>query len=158
MKTILLIGIFLIFRGISAQIATAIEISAQKTITCKVSFRASFLTDVPEKVCTFEGVVIDQNETLSIKVVPENEDVYEISWVDFLGSQIYSIPTEVFEKFPNLKGIIAPGSDIQEIKPGTFAKATNLEVLDLANNRLSYLHPDTFKGKQFSLVHLIINV
>ncbi len=153
MKTILLVGIFLFFREISAQ--AQIEIGNEntvKTIKCKVSIRPFFLTDPAEKVCTFEHVEIYENETVSIKIEPENEDVYEIRWADFYGSQIYSIPTEVFEKFPNLKGFLADGQNIQEIKPGSFAKATNLEVLDLANNRLSYLHPDTFKGKQFSLV------
>jgi Leucine-rich repeat (LRR) protein len=98
-------------------------------------------------VCIFEGV-IDRNETVSIITDLHEVDVHEIRWVDFSKIQIYAIPPEVFEKFPNLKGIIASGSGIQEIKPGTFAKASNLEEIHLGNNRLSYLHPDIFKGKQ----------
>jgi Leucine-rich repeat (LRR) protein len=63
------------------------------------------------------------------------------------SSSIYSIPAQIFTKFPNLRWLYASGNKIHEIKPDTFANGKHLEYIDLNQNELSVLHPDTFKGE-----------
>jgi hypothetical protein len=128
MKIILLIGIFCLL---------LVNILAEQTITCKVSGR----------LCTFYGVTLGPNETISIKTDPANAGISTIEWVQFSSSSIHSIPREIFTKFPNLKWLNVGGQNIQEIHQDTFRDGKNLEQISLSGNNLRFLHRDTFKGK-----------
>jgi hypothetical protein len=135
MKFILLIGFLF---------SIVANISAQKTITCK----SATLWSQPG--CLFSGVTISQNETVvQINTDPSNLDVAAILAVEFYTSSIYSIPPEIFTKFPNLKFFRAFDQNVQEIRPSTFLNAGKLELFSVSGHKISQLHPDAFKCKKF---------
>jgi hypothetical protein len=131
MKIILLVAILCLF---------SVNSLPDQAITCKVG-RSSLGS---QSSCVFFDVTIEQNENVSIKTDPEDTDARTIQWVAFFSSSIYSVPPEIFTKFPNLRAFEADGQNIQEIKEGTFKSATELEYLDLAHNKLAVLHVSTF--------------
>jgi hypothetical protein len=131
MKLILLIGIFPLF---------FINTLADQTITCDVQFTRN------EPTCMFMNVTLGPNEAVSVQV---DDDESTITQVAFFDSSIYSVPREIFTKFPNLKVFWAYAQNIQEIKPDTFREGTKLEKIGLRNNLLTSLHKDTFKGEYF---------
>jgi hypothetical protein len=116
------------------------NISAEKTITCKK------LTYGPSS-CSFADMTVRQNEAVSIKIEPPSLDGVKMTYVRILRSSIYSLPRGIFTKFPNLKSFHAPGQNIQQLKPDTFTDEIKLEVINLENNELTFLHQDTFNGK-----------
>jgi hypothetical protein len=137
MKIILSVGIlFLVFA----------DNLADQTITCKVEI----IDDQPG--CLFSGVTIGQNEVISIKTDPEDVDVSTIGVVKFVGSTIHSVPSEIFTRFPKVKKFLAFDQNIHEIKADTFLSGKNLEEINLGNNYLTFLHADTFKGKNFNSI------
>jgi hypothetical protein len=97
----------------------------------------------------FSGVTLGPNKAVSIKTDPANLDVTSITTVYFLDSSIHSVPSEVFTKFPNLEKFFADRQDIQEVKADTFWGGSNLEVISLWGNALTFLHRETFKGRFF---------
>jgi hypothetical protein len=132
MKIILLsVGIFCLSLG---------NVLAEKVITCRVES----IWDLSG--CVFSNVTIEENEVVSIATDPENVDVNTIEALEFSSSSIYSVPREVFTKFPNLKKFYADGQNIHEITPDTFADAKDLEVIQLQRNQLTFLHVGTFKS------------
>jgi hypothetical protein len=138
MKIILLVGILFL---------TSANISAEKVITCKLEISEH---DEPiGKACVFSDVTIGENEAFSIRTDPVDLDVNEIDSVEFSDSSIYSVPREVFTKFPSLETFRAGHQNIQELKPGTFVNGEKLKLVNLDGNALSYLHIDTFKGMHF---------
>jgi hypothetical protein len=115
---------------------------AQKTITCKRE------TLDGHQVCLFSGVTVGQNEAVSINTDPANVDVNQITYVKFVDSSIYSIPREIFTKFPELTWFWADSSNIQEIKSNTFANMKKAERIDLDDNKAITFWPvDLFKGE-----------
>ncbi len=121
------------------------NIFAEKTITCDVYVHGWM------NACEFFGVTIGPNETIKVETNPAIVNIYRVSRIWFSSSSIYSVPSEVFTEFPIAKSFGAPGNKIQEIKPNTFAKAKNLEDITLSKNLLTFLHLDTFKGKNYSV-------
>jgi hypothetical protein len=118
------------------------NILADQTITCK--FHQGI-----EPACYFpNNLTIGPNETVRIEVDPADTDVSTILTI-FFGyfSSIYSIPQEIFTKFPNVKWLGASGCHLQEIKADTFKNAKQLSGIDLRANELTFLDPNTFKGK-----------
>ncbi len=134
MKIILLVGILFL---------CCVNISAQKTITCKKGELEGY------PACIFSGVTIEKNEAVSIKTDPTNLDVNSITAVVFESSSIHSVPLEVFTKFPNLKLFRAYQVKLQEVQPNAFEKGRKLEQIRLHYNQLTFLHLDTFKGEGF---------
>jgi hypothetical protein len=104
------------------------HISVVKTITCRVNPGSS--------TCIFRGVIIKKNETVSIATDPVDVDVNRIKFVEFWTSSIYSVPREVFTKFPNLGFLYAIDQNIQEIKADTFENAKLLRSINLRDNAL----------------------
>jgi hypothetical protein len=136
MKIILLVVIFCLF------LANGL---AKQVITCK----SKTIENYPG--CEISGVNIGKNEAVSIKTDPEDLDVDRIESVKFVDSSIYSVPTEVFRKFPKLERIYADGQNIQEITPDTFKDGKNLRLITLSQNHLTFLHRETFKSEYFPL-------
>jgi hypothetical protein len=118
------------------------NILAQKTITCHM---AKNLYGQP--ICVLSEESIGQNEAVSIVTDPEDVDFSTIVFIQFLDSTIHSVPSEIFKKFPSLKVFRASAQGIQEIRPETFWDGKNLEQIWLNDNRLTFLHKDTFKGE-----------
>jgi Leucine-rich repeat (LRR) protein len=116
------------------------NVLAEQMITCKVE------TIDEESVCEFSGVTIGLNEDVSIKTVPEVLNVTTIMHVQFSSSSIYSVPREVFAKFPNVNGLWVHGQNIQEIQADTFKDAKKLKWISLDDNSLTFLRADTFEG------------
>jgi Leucine-rich repeat (LRR) protein len=141
MKIVLLVGILFSF---------LVNISARKMTTLTEEIIDLYLS------CRFPGVTIGPNETISIETDPPNMDTNTIKSVEFSSSSVFSVPLEVFQKFPNLVRFYAEGNQIQEIKPDTFENAKNLKFISLRQNGLTYLDPDTFKGR-FFLIDIFCN-
>jgi hypothetical protein len=139
MKIVLLIRILFL---------SVANILAEKTITCKIN---------RESTCEFFSVTIGPNEAVSVETDPRNADVSHITFVEFSSSSIYSVPGEIFTKFPNLKTFIAFGQRVQEIKADTFMHGKNLNYVHLSVNNLKFLHADTFKGKKFQFRFFVPN-
>jgi hypothetical protein len=107
--------------------------------------------------CRFSGVTVGPNEAVRIEVDPAKTNVNGIIYVKFISSSIHSIPREVFTKFPNLKTLQASGQNIQEITADTFSDAGKLRVINLADNAITFLHKDTFKGQYFIFAFVLIS-
>jgi hypothetical protein len=138
MKIILLIGIFSQF---------FVNSIAEKTITCEVL--PIFTQNGP--ICHFAEVTLGPNEAVTIELDrgiygDDESTIYEAV---FPRSSIYSVPREIFAKFPNLKVFWAYAQNIREIKPDTFREGKQLEKIGLRYNLLTFLHKDTFKGEYF---------
>ncbi len=120
------------------------NILADQTITCK--FRQGI-----EPACYFPyNLTIGPNETVTVEVDPADTDVSTILTIFFgSSSSIHSIPQEIFTKFPNVKWLGAAGCQLKEIKADTFVNAKQLSGIDLQANELTFLDPNTFKGKNF---------
>jgi hypothetical protein len=133
MRIILIVGILFLSLG---------NILAQKTITCKVDANT-------RSACEFSGVTLGEIEAFSVTVEtsPANADVNAITLVRFTDSSIYSVPSEVFTKFPKVKEFSAVGQKVQEIKSDTFKDGKNLEEINLGNNELVFMYSNTFEGK-----------
>jgi hypothetical protein len=143
MKIIWLIGILsLLF----------LQVLTQKTITCYAGSPSE-----RHPACMFADVTIGPNETVTIKIKPEDTDPKTIQWVQFLYSSIYSVPRELFSKFPNLKVLFADVKEIQEIGLDTFKNGKNLEVISLTKNKLTFLDVVTFQGKNLSFIFFCKN-
>ncbi len=112
---------------------------AQKVITCKGSKQS------PSR-CDFIGLTIGQDELISIATDPTDLDRNSITFIRISDSSIHSVPSEIFQDFPNLKEFYAYGNNIQEVKADTFLSGKNLELISLDQNALTFLHKDTFKG------------
>jgi hypothetical protein len=134
MKIILLVGILLL---------SLVNISAEKTITCKADSWHFY----PR--CHFGGVTVGPDETISVETDPADAKANKIVRVVITDSSIYSFPAELFTKFPKLKKCYAWRQNIHEIKPDTFEDAKKLEEIYLWENALTFLHADTFKGEFF---------
>ncbi len=134
MKIILLVTVVLFLTISSGQ-------TADRTITCKKELIIAF------SGCRFSNVTIGPNESVTIKTDPADLDVNRIEMVEFSDSSIHSIPRKIFLKFPNLEILHAIGQNIQEIKRDTFVDAKKLTLIDLSQNELTFLRPDTFQGK-----------
>jgi hypothetical protein len=135
MKIILLVGIlFLVF----------VQGLADQTITCKVKIVST------QTQCTFPDVKIGPNEAISIATDPADFDANLIDAVLFSWSSkkssVYSVPSEIFSKFPNLERFQAWMQEIEEVKYDTFWNGKNLLGIDLSTNFITFLHRDTFKG------------
>jgi hypothetical protein len=99
-----------------------------------------------EPTCHFTGVTFGPSKAVFIQV---EVDVSTITQVSFSDSSIYSVPRDIFMRFPNLKVFRAYDQRIQEIKPHTFWEGRKLEKIGLRNNLLTFLHKYTFKGWYF---------
>jgi hypothetical protein len=142
MKIVILSGIFVLL---------FVNISAQKTITCD---KGVYITG--ELACTFKYVTIGPHEAVVLKTNPENLDVNSIKAVEFYGSSIHSVPSEVFTKFPNLVIFDASFQKLQEVQQYTFRDGRKLEEIRLDYNLLSFLHRDTFKGEFFFAIFFFV--
>ncbi len=131
MKIILLVGILCL---------ASANISAEKVITCKKE------RVYPEASCHFSGVTIGPNETVTIRTDPVDLSVNTITEIMIVESSIYSVPSEIFTKFPNTKQFYASRQLINEIYANTFHSGKKLEVIGLRDNLLTFLDANTFKG------------
>ncbi|ROT75387.1 Oplophorus-luciferin 2-monooxygenase non-catalytic subunit [Penaeus vannamei] len=52
---------------------------------------------------------------------------------------------DTFQTAPNLKDLLINTVDLQYIAPGTFAALKNLEILDLSDNKITSLVPDSLR-------------
>jgi Leucine-rich repeat (LRR) protein len=132
MKIILLSGILYLFFA---------NVSAEKVITCEVR------TSDGANDCSFHNLEIGKNDIVSIKTDPADLDVNKITTIGITSSSIYSVPSVIFTKFPNLKTFAASNQKIREIKWDTLVNGKKLEVIDLSHNELTILHANTFKGE-----------
>lgn len=116
------------------------KVSGQNKITCEVKILNG------DRACIFNDVTIGEDEKVTIDVDPADSDVSSIKTVDFDGSSLHSVPSELFIEFPNLEILWADQQSSKEIKPKTFVNAKKLKTLFLYRNNLTQLDVDIFEG------------
>lgn len=104
--------------------------------------------------CTFD-VQIEEDEIMVFKInnSDNNESIREIQ---FINSEIYAVPKELFPAFPNLEKLNLAGQKVQEIVSKTFVEAGNLKMLHLDGNNIAELGANVFSGLQ-KLEQLYLN-
>lgn len=90
--------------------------------------------------CTFHGVTLRKNQVL-YNVAP-NPWITEIV---FRGSNLYSIPIELFRLF-GVEKLRLRYAKVKEIKENSFVNAYRLKYLDLEGNELTTLKANSFVG------------
>jgi hypothetical protein len=89
-------------------------VSGQKEITCLVE------PHFPGLGCTFDQVIIGENEEVVVKVEPSDTNLDEIVLVEFWASSIHTFPPQIAQKFRNLEHIYAQKQGIQVISENSF--------------------------------------
>jgi Leucine-rich repeat (LRR) protein len=89
-------------------------------------------------VCEVVNLII-RNDT---KVVVQGNELTTV--LHIFSKEVYKIPEEIFEKFPQLKNLIVNGNHLQILEKTTFQAAKLLEVLRLSNNDLVELSAHIF--------------
>lgn len=112
--------------------------TGSNTIECK---RDYFLFHRDDHVCEVFNLGITKNDN---NITIKGNQITTI--LHIFSVQLYAIPSELFEKFTNLKNLIANGIQIEVIEESSFDKADNLEILRLSNNKIKELSHGTFQN------------
>jgi Leucine-rich repeat (LRR) protein len=104
--------------------------------------------------CNFIGKTIREDQSYCIAA--DNQNTSNIRRVSFHQSSIYEIPSEIFALFPNLEVLEILNQGLNVIKPNTFKYAKNLITLDIDGNHIKSLERGTFEGAE-GLQHLILS-
>lgn len=118
--------------------------------------------------CEFNNILLP--ELTKLNVIELNTSIESVS---FHQSQLYTLPQDIFAKFPSLKHIdaemthlkvisadnfrsadelkyfLARFNDITNLESETFIQAPKLKFIVLQYNEIMTIHPHTFKGLNF---------
>ncbi|XP_041832623.1 phospholipase A2 inhibitor-like [Melanotaenia boesemani] len=72
---------------------------------------------------------------------PDNSS---LTWLDFSGNLLTSIPAALLQKLPHLQNLDLSDNNLQDLQADTFENLHHLETLNLAGNKLISLKPTTF--------------
>jgi Leucine-rich repeat (LRR) protein len=103
--------------------------------------------------CSFIGKTIREDQPYCIAADHNTSDIRRVS---FHQSSIYEIPSEIFALFPNLEVLEILNQGLNVIKPNTLKYAKNLITLDIDGNHIKSLERGTFEGAE-GLQHLILS-
>ncbi|CAK9824102.1 Adhesion G protein-coupled receptor A3 [Anthophora retusa] len=126
MRAVLLFLILIQARGKTVQ-------TCPKYCTCKLGAQAEWLR------------VKCGNELQNIKDININSVSVELVQLDLSKNNIYTIETNIFKNFTNLKRLNLSQNDITFIGEGCFNGLGNLERLDLSKNQISSIDAYTFR-------------
>jgi Leucine-rich repeat (LRR) protein len=135
---IVLLGLISSFAGVDAN---------QRVLACVVP--------VSGIECTFLHQTLLRDEMAVIESRHVNTNDNQITSVRFTDSTVFSIPSGLFLKFPNLEMLDMNGQNVHRIEPFTFQRASRLTRLDLAGNFIRKIEQDTFSGASNLSVLLI---
>jgi Leucine-rich repeat (LRR) protein len=107
--------------------------------------------------CTIRNKAARAGITLNL-IADHDEDYTDlnITRLTFDSCQISTVPSEVFEKFPQIKNLYLNGQQVQSIPNNAFGNASNLEYLRLDSNQIFVIGDLSFKGAD-NLKTLLLN-
>ncbi len=135
---IVLLGLISNFAGIAAN---------RRVLTCVVP--------INKNECTFLNQTLLRGETAVIESRHVNTNDNLVVTVTFANSSIFSIPSGLFLKFPNLEWLLMNRQNVHRIEPHTFQRATRLTGLNMQGNLIRNIEPNAFSGAS-SLSYLFI--
>lgn len=91
--------------------------------------------------CAFHSLTLSENQVLS-NVSPDTRT----KELEFTGSNLHSIPGEIFSFFENMERLEMKSQKIQTIKDETFTAAKSLTYLNLNENEIKGLRENSFEG------------
>ena len=94
-------------------------------------------------VCQIDEDVFDGTEKLNIISTQYPEEVHEFNF-EHGTVEVTAIPTEFFEKFPNITYVSLTQRSLTKLKRGDFSKAVNVEVMSLFINQISEIEDFVF--------------
>lgn len=97
--------------------------------------------EVSDVKCTFRSVTLSAYEVLIN--VPSDMAIEEIEFVD---SDLHSLPSEIFGLFVNLTKLELSKQKIKKIKENSFNGAKKLKIVDLSRNEIEILKQNSFLG------------
>lgn len=101
-----------------------------------------FTYKVDGRTFTFSGGTFSEGEELV------HDKIYDPPYVEvkFENSNLFSVPSEIFNYFRNVEKLDLKYQKVKEIRNNTFENATKLEILDLQHNLLQNLRKNSFLG------------
>lgn len=87
---------------------------------------------------------ISDNSPINIDTSANQRSISQVNLVWFNGGTVKMIPKQIFEVFPNLSYVDIELTELEEIKPENFVRASLLKVLVLSRNKLTKLDPHLF--------------
>ncbi|XP_063708813.1 leucine-rich repeat-containing protein 15-like [Culicoides brevitarsis] len=93
--------------------------------------------------CTFSGINLTLSDYEWQPTADNQESVYNI---DFESSVIPILYDNICNTFSKLEYLLMDSIKIEEVAENAFHRCTNLKTLNLFDNRIKKLHPNTFKG------------
>lgn len=108
----------------------------RKVISFLILFHATFAFDNDR--CDIKNTDFRSSTKFNC---PGSGPIYELR---ILNSNMPHISSAICEEFPCLEILRVEASKVQTIADDAFQGCKNLTKIDLTNNHISYLHPDTF--------------
>jgi hypothetical protein len=96
--------------------------------------------------CTFFNQVLKSGDIATIESIHVNTNDNQITRVEFVGSSIFSLPSQLFVKFPNLSDLRMNASNLHRIEPNTFRYARWLHSVNLNDNFIRNIEWNAFNG------------
>jgi Leucine-rich repeat (LRR) protein len=131
---ITLLGLISVLAGIDAN---------QRTLTCIVPLNGS--------ECRFLNQQLQKDETVTIEARHINTNDQQITRITFENSIIFRIPSEVFEKFPNVANLDIYKQGLQQIEPDSFQHANKLINLNINENSIRNIEPNALRASSLNI-------
>ena len=106
-------------------------------------------------VCMLDRTICKTNESdpFPQKLDPNTQMI----WIEYEGKRPLKLNASMLDRYTKLQALRLSGN-INEIQELTFARATNLEHLEIENSKLTYLHQNCFGNKtNLKSLHLTQN-
>lgn len=97
--------------------------------------------DYGRRFCFFRHLRADQATRITIKPNPIADEKRELI---FDNCTLYTLPSRIFDEFPNLKTIYTWNTKLKTLTTELFHNANHLSQLDLSQNLIETLPPHTF--------------
>lgn len=99
--------------------------------------------NLEKNVCEYRNVNLSETEVLADSEIYTNSNIDSVSFKD---CDLFSVPSEIFLYFKNLKFLKLSKQKIKQLRMDSFKKASNLEKLELEGNKISGLDYNSFLG------------
>jgi hypothetical protein len=123
--------------------------ASEVILTCFVATNANS--------CNFRDQVLRRDETATIISNHINTKDDDIIQAQFIGCSIYSIPSDLFVKFRNLRLLFMNGQKLHRIEPNTFRNAGRLAHLRINDNYLRNFEWNALKGSNLIFLNSMQN-
>lgn len=96
------------------------------------------------KTCYITGLA----ESSDLEISTPRDETVEALWIGE-NVNISLLPTETFEKFPNLLGYSANNCSVKSVKKENFQNLNSLKKIYLSGNLIETIYSDTFESLKF---------